>query len=260
MDRSDAATTLLKWQLEGRSDLVEAVSGDGDRPLVALVEPIVRSDPAPRARRRRPAPSADFLRLGEEREVARLRERMRGLLPLLCPREAEALEGRLRPNVMPSGQLVVLQADLERIGRAQVRPGAQGGVQAGGPPPPAAAKPRALRGLLLFSLEGRLLASAGDLRALDLDALSPFVARGEAGSTWRLTHRVGVLVGHVGRRAVIVACFSGRPGPHTREGLRISLERLEQRERLLNEIRQPGNHETLASFLRAVRVLLDRGA
>lgn len=253
MDRSEAATTLLKWQLEGRSDLVEAASGDGDRPLVDLVEPVAACNPLP-GRRRRPVPSASFLRLGEEQEVARLRERMQSLLPSLAPDDAETLEGRLRPNLMPKGQIAVLRADLERMGRKTA------GTDVQDEAPPAAARPRALQGLLLFSHEGRLLASAGDLRALDVDALSPFVARGETGSTWRLTHRVGVLVGHVGRRAVIVACYAAPPGPQVGGALRISLERLEQRERLLNEIRQPGNHEAVAAFLRAVRVLLDRGA
>lgn len=254
MDRSEAATTLLTWQLEGRSDLVEAASGDGDRPLVDLVGPVAACNPPP-GRRRRPVPSASFLRLGEEGEVARLRERMRSLLPFLAPDDAEALEGRLRPSLIPKGQIAVLRADLERMGRRTAA-----GKAAEGEAPRAAARPRILQGLLLFSHDGRLLASAGDLRALDVDALSPFVARGETGSTWRLTHRVGVLVGHVGRRAVIVACYSGPPGPQVGGALRISLERLEQRERLLNEIRQPGSHEALASFLRAVRVLLDRGA
>jgi len=257
MDRSEAATTLFLWYLKGERDLIRAAGRDGDSTLLALVESVVPKR-APRRRSRPAGPPIDFLRLDEEREVEALRTRVQTLLPLLTPEERASIEANLRGDLMPVAHLARVRAELDRIG-GRLPPGT---LEADlrdriAPPAPEGGN---LRALLLFSRDGRLLASEGKASSLDLSALSQLVARGEPGSTWSLAHRSDTLVGHLGHRAALIVVFSDRPGPKAGGTLRVSLESLERRGRLLSTANLPASHDALTAYLRAVRVLLRRNA
>src|SRR5574342_990757 len=78
VDRSEAATTLLAWELEGRDWRSPPGAAEGD--LVALATALAARrprppDPVPRL----PPPPVDFLDLDEEKAVADLRARIRAL-------------------------------------------------------------------------------------------------------------------------------------------------------------------------------------
>jgi len=267
MDRSDAATALFRWQLEGQQDLVRAAGADGDRSLLSIVESVAPPEPARRPRSPAPAP-LDFLRLEEEREVDRLRHRLRALLPYLTPDERETLEADLRPDLVPKARIDRVRAEVERLGGRQFRRVLQTDFESrlvrpqeprrtpSQPAPAASAPPDSLRALLLFSRTGRLLAGEGETSPIDLGALSQLVARGDPGNTWSLAHRAGSVVGHIGERAALVAVFARRPKPSVGGTLRVSVQSLEQRERLVKALSLPGSHEPLMAYLRAVRVLL----
>ena len=269
MDRSAAATTLLLWQLEGHQELLRAAGTDGDRTLLSLVESVAPPEPPRRPHPLRPVPEG-FLHLEEEREVGSLRDRLRALLPVLTPDERQTLEASLRPGLMPRGRIERLRGEFERLGGRELHRGLQSDFEnwiSRAPSSDAAARaspqaptssPEPLRALLLFARNGRLIASEGNASSLDVAALSQLIARGDAGNTWSLTHRTGSVVGHLGQRAALVAVFSRRPKSNVGGTLRVSVLSLEQRERLLNSMNQPGSHEPLMAYLRAVRVLLRR--
>lgn len=270
MDRSQAATTLFLWQFEGQADLVRAAGGNGDRSLPSLVE-AAGSTRAWASRSSRPsAPSVAFVQLDEERALTALRTRVRELATFLRPEEREHFERQLREDLMPGARLAALVAELDRVGSREVRQTVQAEFENGflgsparpgtAVPAPATPKPATLRAVLLFARDGRLLAGEGGTDTMDLPALSALVARGEPGSTWSLAHREGVLVGHVGERAGLVAVFGSRPKVTVGGALRVALRSLEERDRLVNALTHPGSHTTLTAYVRAVRSLLTRNA
>ena len=254
MDRSEAATTLLLWQVEGAPPPPpDSPSGDGDCTLVSLVE-AVAAPPRPRVVRRvRGEP--DFLRLDEERAIEDLRARVRALAPLLRPEERANLERRLESGLLPQARICTIRAAIERLeGRHRQRVLQQDLERCVVPPPPI------LRAVLLYSRDGRLLSSDGDASAVEDHALSGLISRGEAGSTWSLAQASRTLVGHLGARSALVAVFEGRPRADAAATLRVSVVSLEQRDRLTNALGHPGGHTALSAYVRAVRVLLQRNA
>jgi len=273
MDRSGAATILLLWQLEGHGDLVQAASGNGDRTLLSLVEAATGTRAWQASRPRPPSPPIDFLRLEEERALEGLRARFRTVEPFLDPGERERLESRLAPELMPEGRILAVQSELERFGNRLTHRTIQGDFESHVFAAPASTAPVAIatpgaepspavtpQAVLLFARDGRLLANEGDIARLDLPALSELVARGDPGSTWSLAHRSGVLVGHVGVRAALVAVFPKKPKVSVGGALRVALRSLEERDRLANALTHPGNHTTLMAYVRAVRSLVARNA
>jgi len=255
VNRSEAATTLFRWQFEGERELVRAAGGD-DRPLVSIVESLTGQRPRRALRRALPPPPDDFLLLEEEKAVERLRARVSALGSTLRPEEYTVLEERFR-NSMPANAIAALHDEVDRLG-AQVPPPPP--EEAKGHVPPTPSAPSTLRAVLLFSRDGRLLASEGAVESLDLAMLSALVSRGEPRTTWRLGHRAGVLLGHVGERAGLVALFSGDPKVAVRATLRASITSLEQKDRLANALTHPSSHQTLLAYVRAVRVLLAQHA
>jgi len=253
VNRSEAATTLFEWQFEGDPALVRAAVGDG-RPLVAIVESIADSRPPPRPRPAHPLPPIDFLQLEEERALQALHARVHSLARVLRPEEHAGLEARFR-DIMPAGQIAALRTDIERFDGLLLRRTVQTDFEASFAPkePEGAAD---LLAVFLFARDGRLLANEGEVASLEVPALSALVSRGESGSTWSLRHRAGVIVGHVGQRAGLVAVFAGRPQPVVGGTLRLSMLSLEQKDRLENALTRPSSHQTLMAYVRAVRALL----
>ena len=145
---------------------------------------------------------------------------------------------------MPTAAIAALYQEIERLG-GHMTPAKN----------PAPAGPPALRALLLFSRDGRLLASEGSI-ALDIAPFSALIARGETGTTWRLGHQAGIVVGHVGERAGLVAVFSAAPKSGVRSTLRASIASLEQKERLAQVLSHPASHATLMAYVRGVGALL----
>lgn len=266
MDRSEAATILLLWHFEGQADLVRSAGGDGDRTLQSLVEGASRARAWHRPRARPAAPDVAFLRLGQEREIGTLRERLLAITPFLRPGERESLQALLTPDLMPASQVLSVRSELDRLGGRALRHSLQRDFEArvaeapSRPEPPPPSTGTALRAILLFARDGRLLASEGDAAALDLPALADLVSRGEAGSTWSLSHRGVVLVGHLGTRVGLVAAFPERPKRTAGGALRVALRSLEERDGLVNALTHPGSHTTLMAYVRAVRALLSRNA
>ncbi|HEV8595160.1 MAG TPA: hypothetical protein VGR51_06490 [Thermoplasmata archaeon] len=269
MDRSSAATTLLLWQIAGQADLVLAVGGDEERELRSLVEAVAHTRPWQHPRGRKSPPSIDFLRLDEERDVASLRAQFQQIAPLLRPEERAALEASLTPDVLPESRIAALRSDLERLSGRGLRFSLReefARILAAAPARPvdkprtAAPGTRLPRAILLFASDGRLLASEGDIAGVDLPTLSEAIARGEAGSTWRLVQRAGTLVGHLGMRAALVAVFPEKPRATVGGALRVALRSLEERDRLANALTHPGSHTALTAYVHAVRSLLARTA
>src|SRR2546426_1305219 len=263
MNRTDAATTLLRWQLQGERELVRATATSGQGTLLSIVEAVAPTGPVPPPPPEAIKPSVDFLRLDEERAIEGLRRWLRLLATVLRPEEVQRLEAQVAPNLMPAARIHDVQPLVERFASRVAPVSLQrdfeahfGWADAGRPHPVATP----LVSLLLFSRDGRELACEGPTTGLDTSTLSALVARAEAGSTWRLSHQIGTLVGHVGTRAAIVAVFRDRPVPNAGGALRVSLESLERKERLVNALGHAGGHEALGAFLRAVRVLLHRNA
>ena len=252
MNRSEAATTLLLWQVEGDENLVRASATQEGQGLVVVVESLAGRHPRQARRRTLPPPPVDFLELDEEKAVGDMRARLRALASLLPPEERARIEACVR-DLMPAGELRAVRTELERLAASLGRQT----VSVPPPPPPPTA---ALRSVLLFSKDGRLLAGEGPVEALDLPALATLVAKGEPGSTWSLVHRAGILVGHVGQRAGLVALFAGRPKPGVGGILRVSLVSLEQKDRLASALTHPSSHQALTAYVRAVRSLLTKGA
>ena len=258
MNRSEAATILLLWQVEGEEALVRASAGDEGQSLVAVVESLAGQQPRRVLRRAPPPPPVDFLELDEEKAVGDVRARLRALAPALTPEERAKIESRVR-DLMPASEVRAVRAELERLagrlGRHTVQRDFD--VTFAPPPPP---PPASLRSVLLFSKDGRLLAGEGPVEAIDLPALATLVAKGERGSTWSLVHRAGILVGHIGQRAGLVALFAGRPKPGVGGTLRVSLASLEQKDRLASALTHPSSHQALTAYVRAVRSLLTKDA
>lgn len=249
MDRSEAATLLFAWQLEGDGDLVRA-AGRGSDSLRATVEALASL--RPHRPPNPPAPSEPYLRLDEERAVAALRQRLYRLAPVLAPEEWEAMRTRLEPPLLPRARIAAIRAELDRFGPRLERRVLQREFEAQIAP----AQP-ALRALLLFARDGRLLAGDGDVRIAGLPTLSSLVEGAEPGCSWTLHQRAGVLVGHRSHRAAFVAAFASRPNGKAASTLRIALEALERQERLLNAPDHASNHAALLAFVRAIRERLD---
>ncbi len=258
MDRCEAATTVLLWQMQDSGDLLAAVSRGGNRPLHALVEELSRVHPPTRRRPPNPPspppPGLDLLQLDEERELQALQERLRALAPVLRPEEWRELERRLTVGPLPAGRIAALRAELDRLGRRQSREVMERELEHHIAPP----RPPAVRSLLLFARDGRLLASEGEMNDEDVSTFAALVPRREASSTFSLAHRVGFVVGHVGDRAALVVVFEARPRDNAPTTLRASVASLEKRDRLINAPSHPPNHSALTAYLRAVRVLLLR--
>lgn len=250
MDRSEAATTLLLWQVEGDPHLADVLGAEGTSLLscVASIAPAVppRLHPATA-----PAPS-DLLCLDEERSAGELRARVRILAPFRPPEEREDLEHRLESGLLPEGRLAALRRDVERSEARQFKRHLTEDFGTWVAPP----RP-ALRAILLFARDGRLLVGEGTA-PVDPTTLSGLIARGEEGSTWSLAQRTVTLVGHVGVRSALVAVFDGRPRADSGATLRLSVSSLEARDRLTNALGHPGGHEALRAFVRAVRILLEK--
>ncbi len=258
MDRSEAATTLFLWELEGERRLVDAASGNGETTLVSRVEAAARDWRVPR-RARPPPPPIDFLRLDEEAARDALRRRLDALGPVLRADEASRFQAELAADLRPAGELTALRADLDRVSSRQTRRALQQDFEAHVERRDPRGAAAALRALLLFARDGRLVAAHGALGGFNPAALADVVGRGEAGSTWSLTHRDATVVGHIGTRAALIAVFDRRPRPGVGGTLRVSLASLEQRGRLMNALGQPASHNALIAYLRAVRLLLQRG-
>lgn len=254
MDRSEAATTLLRWQVEDERELVAATSGGGAEDLLAAVERVHRSRPAPSPRPSPPPPPLDWLLLREEREAEALRLRLRRMAPALPSEVVNDLEQRLATTLQPRSRLAAIRADLNRLSVREQREAFHREFEAIFAP----RRPTGLVALLLFSRDGRLLASEGDPTGLELAAVSDLVRGGDTGSTWSLAHRAGFLVGHTGRRSALVAVLASRPGGEVGTTLRASVSSLEQREQLLNAPDTPTNHVKVSAYLRTVRLLLQR--
>ena len=252
LDRSEAATTLLLWQVEGDPHLADALA-KGEGSLLSFVESVAPAVP-PRPLPAPPSPASDFLRLGEERSAEDLRSRVRVLAPFLLPEEREDLEHRLESGLLPEGRLAAVLRDVERLEARHLKQHLTEDFGAWVAPP----RP-ALRAVLLFARDGRLLAGEGTA-PVDPTTLAGLITHGEAGSTWSLAQKEVTLVGHLGARSALVAVFEGRPRASAGATLRLSVGSLEQRDRLTNALGHPGGHEALRAFVRAVRMLLDRNA
>ncbi len=249
MDRSEAATTLLLWQIQGERDL----PAGPDRTLVTLVDEASQGRPLPPPPRTYQRPAIDdLLRLDEQRRLEDLRARLGALAGVLQPEEYEDLRARLGPDLLPMGKILAIGQVLDRFAVRKARESVQRDFEAVVVP----ARSTGLRAVMLFSRDGRLLAAEGEAKGFDLRALSALVARGEPGSTWSLAHRAGFLVGHGGSRAVLVALFGERAPKNVPLALKASVASLEQRRGLLDASPRPVNQASLEEFLRAVRLLL----
>lgn len=254
MDNSEAATTLLRWHVEGERELVAAASGGETESLLAAVERVQRARLPPPPRPPPPPPPLDWLRLREETEADALKLRLQRMVRTLPPDVAGDLEQRLAVRVQPRGRLAAIRAELNRFSVREQREAFRREFEALFEPQ----RPTGLVSLLLFSRDGRLLASEGDSTALEVTAVSALVRTRDAGSTWSLSHRTGFLVGHSGRRSSLVAVLASRPGREVGTTLRASVASLEQREQLLNSPDTPTNHAKVSAYLRTVRLLLQR--
>lgn len=256
MDRCDAATTLLLWQVEGGESLPTSVEGASGQSLLSIVEQVNRKRPREAAQTPRPVrrDASEWVKLDEEREVKALRESLKMLAPVLKPEEMHDLEGRLRDDIQPARRIATVREAIIHLGARRERLIVQRDFEARF----VASPPEGLRALLLFARDGRPLAVEGDASGLDMTALSSLVRRGEAGNAWSLRHPVGLLFGQVGERAALVAVFAGFPRGKVSVALRASIASLEQREKLLYAPQSPENHTALAAYLRAVRALLLR--
>lgn len=254
MDRSEAATTLLRWQFEGERDLVAAAGRLASDSLIAVVERLSRPRPSPRRPRVPPEPFLEALKLPEEREAEALRSRLRALAGWIPIDRYYDLESRLAPGLLPRRRLAAIRKDLVRAGMREERARLDREFKALVTSP----KPQGLLALLLFSRDGRLIASEGDVSGLELPALSGLVRRADPGSSWNLAHHQGHLVGHAGGRTALVAVLAGRPGPSVGPTMRASVASLERREKLLNAPDTPANHDKLRAYVRTVRLLLLR--
>lgn len=252
LDRSEAATTLLLWQVEGDPHLADAL-GKEHGSLLSLVESVSAVVP-PRPRPAPPSPVSDFLHLREESAAEELRSRLRALAPFLPPEEREELEHRLESGLLPETRLATVLRDVERLEARYLKEHLTEDFGAWVVPP----RP-VLRAVLLFARDGRLLAGEGTA-PVDPTTLAGLISRGEAGSTWSLVQKAVTLVGHLGARSALVAVFEGRPRADAGATLRLSVGSLEQRDRLTNALGRPGGHEALRAFVRAVRMLLDKNA
>src|SRR2546427_9371329 len=115
MNRTDAATTLLRWQLQGERDLVRATATSGQGTLVALVEAVAPREPPGPPPPAAIKPSVEFLRLDEEQAIDGLRRRLRLLVPVLRPEEVQELEAQLAPSLMPEARIHDVQAQVDRF-------------------------------------------------------------------------------------------------------------------------------------------------
>lgn len=253
MDRSEAATTLLLWQMDGEPNLTAATDHAGDWTLLSLVnEESRRRPPPPPPAPARPILTDDFLRLDEEDHVRELRTRLGVLSDALRPEDYEDLRARLGPDVLPMKEIREIGDAIDRLA-AGTPPGSSSGIpEARG----ATVRPARLRAILLFSHDGRLLAEEGETKGFDVRALSALVARAEPGSTWSLAHRAGFLVGHGGSRTALVALFEDRPAKNVPLALKASVLSLEQRRGLLDPAHAIASQPALTEYVRAVRLLL----
>ncbi|MEK6851662.1 MAG: hypothetical protein AABY30_03890 [Candidatus Thermoplasmatota archaeon] len=250
MDRSEAATALLLWQVEGDSYLPD--TGDGGT-LVSWVESMAATT-APRPHPKRPRPLSDFLRLDEERDLDELRSRLRVLASCLGSEEREKFEHRLEMGPLPEGRIASLRGEIERLEARHLKRELTRDFEA------RVAPRTVLQSVLLFARDGRLLAREGEASSVDPVALAGLISRGETGSTWSLTQATVTLVGHLGTRSALVAVFAGRPRADAGATLRVSVGSLEERDRLTNALGHPGGHEALRAFVRTVRVLMEKNA
>lgn len=252
MDRAEAATTLLLWQMEDEFGLPPPSSPRQDSTLLALVnEESNRRPPPDPPKPARPSSPDNFLRLDEEVRVRDLRRRLGILSANLLPEEYEDLRKRLGSDVLPVAQLREIGDAIDRL---TVRVARESGPQDPGARSPVV-RPVGLKALLLFSRDGRLLAEEGETKGWDVRALSALVARAETGSTWSLAHRAGFLVGHGGSRAALVALFEDRPAKNVPLALKASVISLEQRRGLLDP-HGPNGQVALNDYVHAVRLLL----
>lgn len=252
MDRSEAATTLLLWQLHADEGLPSLAEGDADRTLLSLVDEASQSRPPPPPKPPRPAVPDDFLSLEEQRRMDGLRARLDVLATVLRPEEYEDLRTRLGPNLLPMAQIQEISRAIERFAVRESRESLQRDFEAEINPP----RSTGLRAIMLFSRDGRLLAAEGEAQGFDMRALSALVARGEPGSTWSLAHPAGFLVGHGGSRAVLIALYGERASKNVPVALKASVTSLEQRRGLFDGSHKPTKPASLVEFLRAVRLLL----
>src|SRR5213593_1215294 len=106
MDRAEAATTLLLWQMEGGQDLPLREDDGKDGTLLSLVnEESKRRPPPSPPKPARPATPDDFLTLSEEAQVRELRTKLGILSHALNPMEYEDLRTRLSPDLLPMAKI-----------------------------------------------------------------------------------------------------------------------------------------------------------
>lgn len=260
MDRSGAATTLFLWQFEGARDLVGAASRTEDRTLLSVVESLNSDQPARPVSVRRPASQVPLLRLQEEDEASLLRERLAALVPSLNAEERQTLQEHLRPDLIPMARLARVRKELERMRWRVQQKSLHEAFEENFRHASEVTQSAAPVAVFLLSRDGQVLASEGDASRMDITSVASLVARGDAGSTWNLTHDEGAVLGHIGQKVALVAVFASRPKSKAGIALRTSLESLERRPRLVSELHQPGSHQALTAFVRAVQALLVHNA